>query len=131
MGDAPVVAHSQLRFDPHEAGLVLKSPSIHDDERFSQKGVGGPEMKMGVVIHKFPDRFIANLLNGHCGIVIVGGSASGRVGILPGRVCVNGRKLTSGIDQFAQVAHDRRWSIFANLFRVVGRFVHVPVKSVR
>ncbi len=49
MGDSPIVAHSDLGFDPDKTGLEREPPGVDDVERLTQERVGCPQVKMGVV----------------------------------------------------------------------------------
>ena len=75
------VAHAELRIDPDQARLELKSPCVHDRECFSRERICHPEMQMSVVRDELVDGFRANGVEFQRRIVIVDGTACRFVGV--------------------------------------------------
>jgi hypothetical protein len=55
VGNAPIVAHANFALDPNEARREAETPGIDHVERLSQKGVGRPEVQVGVIFDEMVD----------------------------------------------------------------------------
>ena len=73
MGEAPVVAHADVVFYPHQTRLECESPRFDNVKGVPEEAVRRPEMQVGVVGGEISDRFGPNRVQRHCRVVIYGG----------------------------------------------------------
>lgn len=67
----PIVTESDLRFGPHEHGLVGETPSVENILRLIDKAVCGPQVEVRLVSGKLGDGKRRDFRRSQCGVMVV------------------------------------------------------------